>query len=322
MNSYKQEYMTEFGYILGTMQKEYGNIIDKFPPTLTENQDGIKIFNEFVEFMVNEYLSTNKKDYEGYIKENINELKEEFVNMERTDKWKNINNIALKYYDELEPIEKNHLSDFAILNSINSILDKPSLKTQERLLEVINNVWLKDEEHISESKVADEICEAFKNKEITLDSLEETDSRDLLQCVYGYDNFSQFNEHPFEQNEYIEDLFEKSLNTKYKNNDNEIIIIDQGIIIGSASDIIDYLRDENAYLREKSNSKTESYETIIRNNETVIEEIKEDMKLETIIGIEWDKEYGIYNVMENQSIIDRLEDILENKQEEENEESL
>ena len=45
MNRYKQEYVTEFAYILGTMQQEYGNIIDKIPTIITENQDEVKIFN-------------------------------------------------------------------------------------------------------------------------------------------------------------------------------------------------------------------------------------------------------------------------------------
>lgn len=318
MNQYKQEYMTEFGFILGTMQNEYGNIIDKFPPVITENQDGIKIFNEFVEFFVDKFLELSARDYEKFIRENIEEVKEEFINSDRTDKWKNINNIALKYYYELEPSEKNHLSDFEILNSINAILDKPNLKVQERLLEIINDVWLDDEENVSESKIADEICKAYKNKEISLDSLEEANTRDLLQCVYGYEDFSDYNTYTMEQCEYIEDLYNKASNTPFKNKKEDIVIIDQGIIIGSANEIIKYLDDENEYL--KSKSEQENYETVIKNNETVIEEIKADMDMETIIGIEWDKEFGIYNVMENRQIIDRLEDILEDYQEEDYEE--
>ena len=319
MNQYKQEYMTEFAYVLGTMQKEYGDIIDTFPPNLTENQDGIKIFNEFVELMVDKFLSSRCRDYETFIKENIDEMKKEFTNTEREDKWKNIYNIGLKYYCELEPYEKIHLPDFEILNSINAILEKPDLKIQERLLNIIKDVWLVNEENLSESKIADEICEAYKNKKITLDSLEEANNRNLLQCVLGYDDFSEYNEQSLEQKEYIDDLFKKSLNTNYKNKDNEIVIIDQGIVIGTVTEIIQYIKEENEYLIKNEN---ESIETIIRNNETVIEEIKADMELETIIGIEWDNEYEIYNVMQNQDIIDRLEDILENEQEEENEESL
>lgn len=318
MNQYKQEYMTEFGFILGTMQNEYGNIIDKFPPVITENQDGIKIFNEFVEFFVDKFLESSARDYEKFIRENIEEVKEEFINTDRTDRWKNINNIALKYYYELEPSEKNHLSDFEILNSINAILDKPNLKVQERLLEVINDVWLDDEENVSESKIADEICKAYKNKEISLDSLEEANTRDLLQCVYGYADFSDYNTYTMEQCEYIEDLYNKASNTPYKNKKADIVIIDQGIIIGATNEIIKYLEDENEYLKQESNH--ENYETVIKNNEIVIEEIKKDMDMETIIGIEWDKEFGIYNVMENRQIIDRLEDILEDYQEEDYEE--
>lgn len=318
MNQYKQEYMTEFGYILGTMQKEYGNIIDKFPSKITENQDGIKIFNEFVEFLVDKFLSSNSRDYERFIKDNIEEVKEEFVNLERTDKWKNVHNIALKYYYELEPSERNHLPEFAILYSINSILEKPELEVQERLLNVIYDVWLKDEDHINESKISDEICEAYKNKQISLDSLENANSRDLLQCALGYDSFSAYNTNPIEQHEYIEHLYNQAMDTDYKNQESNVVIIEQGIIIGSAKDIIEYLVDENNYLKETK--QYESCETLIRNNETVIEEIKDDMEMETIIGIEYDKEFGIYNVMENEEIIDELEEIVEEYQEEDYEE--
>lgn len=318
MNQYKQEYMTEFGYILGTMQKEYGNIIDKFPPKITENQDGIKIFNEFVEFFVDKFLSSKSRDYEEFIKNNIDEVKEEFSNIDRTDKWKNVNNLALRYYHELEPIERVHLSDFSIFFSINSILDNPDLKTQERLFFVINNVWLKDEEHISENKVADEICEAYKNKEISLESLEKANSRDLLQCVYGYESFSDYNINSVEEYEYIENLYSKASNTQYKDKESDVVIIDQGIIIGFAKNIIEYLKDENDYLQKAK--EAESHETIIRNNEIVMEEVKSDFNMETIIGIKYDKEFGIYNVMQNEEIIEELEDIVEECQEEDYEE--
>lgn len=318
MNQYKQEYMTEFGYILGTMQKEYGNIIDKFPSKITENQDGIKIFNEFVEFFVDKFLSSKSRDYEEFIKNNIDEVKEEFSNIDRTDKWKNVNNLALRYYHELEPIERVHLSDFSIFFSINSILDNPDLKTQERLFFVINNVWLKDEEHISENKVADEICEAYKNKEISLESLEKANSRDLLQCVYGYESFSDYNINSVEEYEYIENLYSKASNTQYKDKESDVVIIDQGIIIGFAKNIIEYLKDENDYLQKAK--EAESHETIIRNNEIVMEEVKSDFNMETIIGIKYDKEFGIYNVMQNEEIIEELEDIVEECQEEDYEE--
>ncbi len=318
MNQYKQEYMTEFGYILGTMQKEYGNIIDKFPPELTENQEGIKIFNEFVEFLVDKFLSSKSRDYEEFIKNNIDEAKKEFVNLDRTDKWKNIYSIELKYYHELEPYERVHLADFEILSSINDVLDNPDLKTQERLLNVIKDVWLKDENHISESKISDEICEAYKNKEISLESLENANSRDLLQCALGYDNFSDYNTNPIEQYEYIEHLYSQAMDTDYKNEESNVIIIDQGIIIGSAKDIIEYLVDENNYLKETK--QDENCETLIRNNQTVIGEIKTDIQMETIMGIEYDKEFGIYNVMQNEEIIDELEEIVEEYQEEDYEE--
>lgn len=318
MNQYKQEYMTEFAYILGTMQNEYGNIIDKFPPKITENQEGIKIFNEFVEFFVDKFLSSKNRDYEEFIRNNIDEVKEEFTKIERVDKWKNIHSLELKYYSELEPYERVHLPDFEILNSINDILDKPDLKTQERLLNVIKDVWLKDENHTSESKIADEICEAYQNKEISLDSLEKASSRDLLQCALEYDYFSNYNTNPVEQYEYIEELYNKASNTNYKNKESDVVIIDQGIIIGSAKDIIEYLEDENDYLKKAEH--IENSETLIKNNETVIKEIKNDIQMETIMGIEYDKEFGIYNVMQNEEIIDELEEIVEEYQEEDYEE--
>lgn len=318
MNQYKQEYMTEFGYILGTMQKEYGNIIDKFPPKLTESQDGIKIFNEFVEFFVDKFLSSNSRDYEQFIKNNIEEAKKEFVNLDRTDKWRNINNISVKYYHDIEPCVRTHFLDLEILNSINTILYKPELEIQDRLLNVISDVCIKDNEHTSETTIADEICKAYKNKQISLESLEEANSRDLLQCALGYDSFSDYNTNPIEQYKYIEHLYNQAMDTDYKNQESNVVIIDQGIIIGYAKDIIEYLVDENNYLKETK--QAESYETLIRNNETVMKEIKDDIQIETIMGIEYDKEFGIYNVMQNEEIIDELEDIVEEYQEEDYEE--
>lgn len=316
MNQYKQEYMTEFGYILGTMQKEYGNIIDEFPPKLTENQDGIKIFNEFVEFFVDKFLSSNSRDYEEFIKTNIDEVKKEFVNLDRTDKWKNIYSIELKYYHELEPYERLHLADFEILNSINDVLDNPDLKTQERLLNVIKDVWLKDENHISESKISDEICEAYKNKQISLDSLEEANSRDLLQCVYGYDRFSLYNTNIVEQYEYIEKLYSRANNTEYKNEEFNVVIVSEGMIIGTAKDIINYLEDEKEHLKRITAKYEDNYDTLIKNGELLIESIKENIQNEDILGIKYDNMNGCYNIMQNLEIIDELEDIVEEYQEE------
>lgn len=315
MNQYKKEYITEFAYILGTMKEEYGDIIDKFPLAITEDQDEIKIFDEFVEFLVDKFLSSNSRNYEEFIKDNIVRVKKEFVNLDRTDKWKNVHNIALKYYYEFEPFERNHFPEFAILNSINSILEKPELEIQERLLNVIYDVWLKDENHISESKISDEICKAYKNKKITLDSLEKANSRDLLQCALEYDSFSNYNINPIE---YIENLYIQATDTDYKNEESNIIIIDQGIIIGYAKDIIEYLVDENNYLKETK--QTENGETLIRNNETVMEEIKEDTQMEKIMGIKYDKEFGIYNIMQNLEIMDELENIVEYQEEDYEEE--
>lgn len=320
MNQYKQEYMTEFGYILGTMQKEYGNIIDKFPPILTENQDGIKIFNEFVEFLVDKFLSSKSKDYEEFIKDNIDEAKKEFVNIDRKDEWKNIYNIELKYYHELEPYERVHLSDFEILNSINDVLDKPDLKTQERLLNVVKDVWLKDENHISESKVADEICEAYKNKQISLDSLEEASSRDLLQCVYGYDRFSLYNTNIVEQYEYIERLYNSANKTEYKNEEFNVVIIEEGMVIGFAKDIINYIDDENEHLKRITSRYEDNYDTLIKNGEIILESIKENTQNEDIVGIKYDNVNGCYNIMQNLEIIEELEEIVEEYQEEDYEE--
>jgi len=320
MNQYKQEYMTEFGYILGTMQKEYGNIIDKFPPKITENQDGIKIFNEFVEFFVDKFLSSKSRDYEEFIKENIDEVKKEFTEIERVDKWKNIFSLELKYYNELEPYERVHLTDFEILNSINNILDKPDLKTQERLLNIIKNVWLKDENHISESKIADEICSAYKSKQISLDSLEKANSRNLLQCVYGYDKFSLYNTNIVEQYEYIEKLYNKANNTEYKNEEFNVIVVEEGVLIGFAKDIINYLDDENEHLKRITSRYEDNYDTLIKNGEIILESIKENTQNEDIVGIKYDNVNGCYNIMQNLELIEQLEEIVEECQEEDYEE--
>lgn len=202
MNSYKQQYMTEFAYILGTMQKENKNIIDKFPSRITENQDGITVFNDFIEFMVERFLATTERDYESYIKNNIEELKKEFC----------------------------------------------------------------------------------------------------------------------EKEEKLENLYNRASNTNYKNNESNVVIVEHAIIVGLRDDILKYLEDENKYLVEISNDQNECNETIIRNNELVIEEIKNDIKENRIIGIRWDNEYAVYNLMEVGEMIGRLEDILEEQEEEHEEE--
>lgn len=204
MNSYKQQYMTEFAYILGTMQKDNENIIDKFPSKITENQDGITIFNDFIEFIVERFLATTERDYESYIKSNIEELKKEFC----------------------------------------------------------------------------------------------------------------------EKEEKLENLYNRAFNTNYKNAESNVVIVEHAIIVGLRDEILRYLENENKYLKEISDNKNECNETIIRNNELVIEEIKNDIKENRIIGIRWDNEYAVYNLMEVGEMIGRLEEILEEQEEEHEEETL
>lgn len=317
MNRYKQEYVTEFAYILGTMQKEEVNVLDKFPSKLTENQDGIKIFNDFVIFLVDKYLSTRERDYEQFIKDNIEEFKEEYIKTSRYNNLKDVKSIAVYEYEELTDLQKNHLTDFEILSSIDSYVEV-DLKTKETLLNIISDVWLKDENHTSASKIADEIVEAYRDKKVTLKSLQNARSRDILLCVYGDSDFEELNKYELEEDELIENLFERACETEYKNNENDIVIIEEGIVIGSTSKIIEYLKEENKYLTE---NEKECSESIIKNNTTIIEEIKNDKQEDETIGIVWDKEYGIYNVMDNEEIIENLEDILD-EQEEENEDEL
>lgn len=319
MNQYKQEYVTEFAYILGTMQSEYGNIIDKFPPVITENQDGVKIFNEFVEFMVDKYLDSTDKNYEEFIKTNIDDLKNEFSNMDRKDKWKNVYSIAIAEYEELTPIQKNHLSDFSILNSIDTSIKEIDLETKEKLLNIIRDVWLKDEEHISESKVADEIAKAYENKKVTLTSLEKANNRDILQCVYGYEDFRTLNKYSMEEFEYIESLFDNVSKTEYFNKESNVIIIDQGIVIGQTKAILLYLMEENDYMK-KSNGLTENYDEAIKNNNQLIEDLKEGISQDLPIGIIWNKDEQSYSKMDNSMIIDRLEEVIEEQEEEDEEE--
>lgn len=319
MNQYKQEYVTEFAYILGTMQKKYGDVVDKFPPRITENQDGIKIFNEFVKFMVDKFISSTSRDYEDFIKTNIDDIKNEFVNTEREDKWKNIHSIELAEYEELTPMQKNHLADFSILNSIDSCINQVNLETKEKLLNIIRDVWLKDEEHISESKVADEIVEAYRDKKVTLTALENANNRDILQCVYGYQDFRTLNKYAMEEFEYIENLFDNVSKTEYFNEESNVIIIEHGIIVGQTKAMILYLMEENDYMK-KTNGVNENFDEAIKNNESLIEELRGNISQNILIGIEWNKTEQSYNLMENEEIIERLEDIIENQEEEYEEE--
>lgn len=97
-------------------------------------------------------------------------------------------------YDELPGRIKTHLSDFDIVNSIRNYDWKEAINplnkdTENNLFDVIEDVWLEDEEHTSLSHIADVITEAYASGKISIDALQKADSNEILQCVYGFNDF-------------------------------------------------------------------------------------------------------------------------------------
>lgn len=97
-------------------------------------------------------------------------------------------------YDELPGRIKTHLSDFDIVNSIRSYDWKEAINPlnkdiENNLFDVIEDVWLKDEEHTSLSHIADVITEAYASGEISIEALQEANNYEILDCVNGYGDF-------------------------------------------------------------------------------------------------------------------------------------
>lgn len=99
-------------------------------------------------------------------------------------------------YEELPERIRIHLSDFDIVHSIRSCEWEGAIKILNKdiendLFNVIQEVWLKDEEHTSLSHIADVITEAYASGKISIEALKKTDTHELLQCVYGFNDFEE-----------------------------------------------------------------------------------------------------------------------------------
>lgn len=98
-------------------------------------------------------------------------------------------------YNELTHEQKIHLADFDIINSIeNSTKKEFTQEEKETLLDAIKDAWLKDEESISLSTIADKIVEAYANSEISLDTLDNASSFEILDCAIGIESFEDLEE--------------------------------------------------------------------------------------------------------------------------------
>lgn len=310
MNQSKQEYMVNFAYKLGVLLQKEGKVMPNMVLEMPDEQEKLKLFNNYIEFLADKCLSSEIENCEEFIKNNFDKLEQEFLNKKEVEKTnKSIIDMSVKLYNELEPIIKTLLSDLEILHVIDLNLDKPDMKTQERLLHIINRVWLKDEENISKCKVADEICEAYRNEEISLNDLENADSRDLLQCVYGYDDFSNYN-----QNEHIRDLYYQA--TEASSQEQINVILKKECIIGLCSNMIKLLEKE----RRSFENEGEIYETPRSDIESLIEYIQVNKQPEEIIGIENNEETGSYKIIDDERIVEILGEIVKDKEEREDEE--
>lgn len=93
-------------------------------------------------------------------------------------------------YEQLTPEQKIHLADFEIINSIENATDKKFVQEEkEELLEIIKKAWLKDESNTSLATIGDAIVEAYANGEVSLDTLNNANSYDILDCAIGIEEF-------------------------------------------------------------------------------------------------------------------------------------
>ncbi len=93
-------------------------------------------------------------------------------------------------YERLDNEQKIHLSDFDIINSIENATEKEfTQKEKNELFDIIKNAWLKDETHTSLATIADAIVEAYAENEISLETLNNADSYEVLDCAIGMGSF-------------------------------------------------------------------------------------------------------------------------------------
>ncbi len=97
-------------------------------------------------------------------------------------------------YNRLSPAQRTHLLDFTIINAIESCEKEFKQDEKERLLEIINDAYLDDENHIDRTTIADEIVEAYANGEVSLKTLEESGTTEILDCIVGIGSFESLEE--------------------------------------------------------------------------------------------------------------------------------
>lgn len=97
-------------------------------------------------------------------------------------------------YNRLSPAQRIHLLDFTIINSIEAYDKEFKQDEKEKLLRIINDVYLEDENHTDRTTIADEIVEAYANGEVSLETLGEARNSEILDCIIGLGSFDSLEE--------------------------------------------------------------------------------------------------------------------------------
>ena len=93
-------------------------------------------------------------------------------------------------YERLDNEQKIHLADFDIINSIENATEKEfTQKEKNELFDTIKRAWLKDETNTALSTIADIIVETYARNEISLETLNNADPYEILDCAIGMGDF-------------------------------------------------------------------------------------------------------------------------------------
>lgn len=149
-----------------------------------ENEQIISVYIEGEEF-IDEFEFDEDENYLDPIAENVSH--------------------TFTLYNRLSAAQRIHLLDFTIINAIESCEKEFTQDEKERLLEIINDVYLEDENHTDRTTIADEIVEAYANGEVSLKTLEECKATEILDCIIGIGSFDLLEEELEDEEDYEEE---------------------------------------------------------------------------------------------------------------------
>lgn len=93
-------------------------------------------------------------------------------------------------YNRLSPAQRSHLLDFSIIYSIENACEKEFNQEEKgRLLEIISDAFHGDDNNTDRSTISDEIVRAYAEEEVSLETLENADTTDVLDCIIGLGSF-------------------------------------------------------------------------------------------------------------------------------------